>query len=64
MILPEIKSDDDDNVWSYEYVTVKQDNRMATITVRSSYSKSREKCTHVVIENVPRTRRCIDSIAF
>ena len=38
MILPEIQSQDEDDVWNYEFVTVSLEERMATITVRSSTS--------------------------
>ena len=30
MVLPEIKSTDEDNTWTYEFVTVDMDDRMAT----------------------------------
>lgn len=36
MILPEVKSHDEDGTWNYEYVTVELDKRMATVTVLSS----------------------------
>ena len=36
MVLPKIESHDEESTWNYQYVTVEQQDRMATITVRSS----------------------------
>ena len=36
MVLPPIKSTDEDTTWNYEFVTVEMNNRIATITVRAS----------------------------
>lgn len=36
MILPAIQSSDEDTTWTYEFVSVEIDDRIATVTVRSS----------------------------
>ena len=39
MILPEITSTDEENTWNYEFVTVNLNDRIATITVKSTTQK-------------------------